>query len=136
MVANFLLSSIPGVTVVSQRSGGGGGCTEFSVAQGAEEQVIHSLLRLLDSGGELWINDWEQDDGESAIAARRVGSRFETMSGGHGYSSSWTPTDVEHLTTTFLRLLRFSHAGPYKVHGSFESGGLGLVGGSGFEGYR
>ena len=134
MVSGFLVSSVPGVTVIAQRHDAGG--VEFSIARGAEEQAVDSLIRLLDRGGELWFNDWEQDDGESIVSARRVGPRLEMMSGGHGYSSEWSPADVRDVRATFLRLVRFSHAQGYETHGYFRSGGWGLAGGSGFDAHR
>jgi hypothetical protein len=146
MVPGFLLSSIPGVEVVSQRDAHGRCCVEFSIERGAEEQAVHSLIRLLlDSGGELWFFDQEQGDGESIVSACRTQAGLEMMRGGHGYSSGWSPADTETIKAAFLRLVRFSQSLKYPVHGGLEGAGLvggsgfrglGLVGGSGFEPYE
>jgi hypothetical protein len=109
------------IRVVSYRHAGLGFRYDFIVATSDLDKVAEALVRSLDQGVELFVNDHRRDDSEGGLILVKAAGRVRRMVGGHGYSSDWTIVTEAEAIAEVTSTLAATMQGPQFGGGHFET---------------
>lgn len=108
-----------GVSILSSRDSWPGVRYDFVIDSGDLMKVSESLIRSLDHGIQLFVNDHRRGDSEGGLILEKTGGRLQRMTGGHGYSSDWTTVSEVTAIGEVASTLAATIGGPHMGGGHF-----------------
>ena len=100
-----------GVQVTKSRNIGTSVRFDFTISSENLSDISRDLEAVIHEKWKLFINDHSRDDSDGGLIIERVNGRLRLMRGGHGYSSDWTPADIETVVGQIYLALQATKSG-------------------------
>lgn len=112
--------TVPGILVQDRRECEASTIFSFCFITGRETIAVNALLDQMVDRDDLTFSNPRHPSGEGCVVIRKIRDHFETMSGGHGWSSDSRVILRDEAATIILGLTPFNRGNRWDSQAHFE----------------